>query len=171
MTLALPFTFTFTLVFAALPSSSNSTWMEVMEPVPPKLAMEIKSNHDDDGPIMRQPVIALCLQPMISINSQSINIINGSPPTTSPSNCKYSSPSSILSKSIQSFNGINTRSNTNSHTNTKFIKRSQIQKHLLPKDEPIISIYFSSTILFAGFFAFNLLISTVVDNFKVTKEG
>eukprot|EP01084_Bolivina_argentea_P008871 16585_1 len=53
MTLASPFifTFVFALVFAAaLPSSSYSTWME---PAPPKLAMEIKSNHDGD-PIMRQ---------------------------------------------------------------------------------------------------------------------
>eukprot|EP01084_Bolivina_argentea_P062102 113557_1 len=53
MTLA-PFIFTlaFALVFAAaLPSSSSySTWMES---APPKLAMEIKSTHDDDGgPIM-----------------------------------------------------------------------------------------------------------------------
>ncbi len=54
----------------------------------------------------------------------------------------------FLSKSIHSFNGINT------HSNTKFIKRSQIQKHLSPTDE-----------------AFNLLISTVVDKFKATKEG
>ncbi len=52
------FTLAFALVFAAaLPSSSYSTWME---PVPPKLAMEIKSNHDDDGPIMRQCMLHLC---------------------------------------------------------------------------------------------------------------
>eukprot|EP01084_Bolivina_argentea_P151282 264084_1 len=65
-----------------------------------------------------------------SVDSQ--NIINGSSPTTSPSNCKYSSPSSIMSKSIHSFGG-NINSNANS-PNTKFIVRSQLQKHLSPKD-------------------------------------
>ncbi len=50
-------TLVFALVFAAaLPSSSYSTWME---PAPPKLAMEIKYNHDGD-PIMRQRMLHLC---------------------------------------------------------------------------------------------------------------
>ncbi len=57
MTLASRSTLAFALVFAAaLASSSYSTWME---PVPPKLAMGIKSNHDDDGPIMRQRMLHL----------------------------------------------------------------------------------------------------------------
>ncbi len=61
MTLASPFIFTlaFALVFAAaLPSSSSySTWMES---APPKLAMEIKSTHDDGGPIMLKRMLHLC---------------------------------------------------------------------------------------------------------------